>query len=142
MSSLVDQPQFNQQVITAKLEQIKKECEENGDEYSKNQIQEFGAQAKKIVSENVKNLTLAYEKEQEILGSLKTKNDQLLKAIQAIDLHKNNFQKQLTSLEAKQKTVEDNLNQARQQVYEKETIFRARRGEQREIQSNFVVDRI
>jgi hypothetical protein len=43
--------------------QLKKDCEEKGEEYAKTEIQEFGAKAKRIVQENVKNVTMAHEKE-------------------------------------------------------------------------------
>ncbi len=94
------------------------------------------------MTDNIRNMTLAHEREQEIIGSLRTKNDQLVKALQAIEHHRNNFNDQLSALQENQSAVEAKLAAAKDQFYEKQSVFRARRGEQKEIQLNFAADRI
>jgi hypothetical protein len=42
MSSLVETKEFNQDAINAEIDQIKKDCEEKGEEYAKSKFQEFG----------------------------------------------------------------------------------------------------
>ena len=77
--------------------------------------------------------SLIQQKEQEILGGLKTKNDQLIKAMQAIDHHRKKYNEELKELEDKKSKNEQSNKAATDQFYEKQSIFRSRRGEQKEI---------
>jgi len=60
MSSLEETLDFNQEAINEKVEQIRKDCVAKGDEYCKQQIQEFGVNAKKLVVDQIRDMTTAY----------------------------------------------------------------------------------
>lgn len=83
--------EFNREAIEFYIQEIKQECEKQGDVYAKKILEDFGRQAKQVVADNTKNMTLAYEKEREMLVHLTQKNEQMTKGLQAIEHHQNNF---------------------------------------------------
>ncbi len=74
MSSLVENTDLTA-IAAGKVDTVRADCAEKGDEYAKQQIVEFGGQTKKLIADNMKNLTLSFENEQEVLGSLKSKDE-------------------------------------------------------------------
>lgn len=85
---------------------------------------------------------MAHEKEQEIVSSLRAKNNQLLKAMQAIEHHKNQFDENVVSCNLKKVGVDAEIKTSKDSLYEKQSIFRQRRAEQKEIQQAFDAERV
>ena len=79
------QAAINQALIDRTIDELYKNCQEKGDEYTKDQLKKFGAQAKKVVVENIRNQTLAYEAEIKMLPHLKEKHTQLTKSCDALE---------------------------------------------------------
>jgi len=63
-------PDFDQDAINKYVEKLKKECKQKGNEYAKAQFESFGQQAKKVVADNVRYQTQAYEVEQQMVVHL------------------------------------------------------------------------
>ena len=64
----VDFPQMqnvvNQKHIDETVENLHRECQEKGEEFTKDQLKKFYASAQKVVASNTRNQTLASEVEQ------------------------------------------------------------------------------
>jgi len=79
------QAAINQHLIDKTIDELYKNCQEKGDEYTKDQLRKFGANAKKVVVENIKNQTAALEAEKKMTPHLQAKHAQLTKACEALE---------------------------------------------------------
>lgn len=60
MSSLADTIVIDQDAIDAKVGALKQECDEKGDEFTKEFITKFGADVKRIITNNLRCMTEAF----------------------------------------------------------------------------------
>ena len=90
-SEQVPAQEFNQEAIDFFLANLEQECKDKGDAHAKKRLQDFGRQAKQVVADNTKNMTLAFEKEREMLGHLRAKDQQMQKGLLAIETHSSQF---------------------------------------------------
>lgn len=108
---------------------LKEECDQKGDEFTKEFITKFGADVKRIVTNNIRVVTEAFEKEQAMVPVLQFRQGQLAKAIEAINAHRASFEEKLGDLGSRKGGVEQKLGEAQSKLAEKEIELRLRRGE-------------
>ena len=73
----------NNEKVQEELSKIK--FDEMSDDQVKDTLHDFAQKAKRVVTDTVHAQTLAYEQEQKLLEGMRTKNNNMLRALAAID---------------------------------------------------------
>ena len=136
------QAAINQNLIDKSIDDLYKNCQEKGDEYTKEQLRKFGAQAKKVVVENIRNQTLAYEAEIKMLPHLKEKHTQLTKSCDALEQATNEYQDALDANNKKIGELESKLKEHNQTHTKHQNALNASKTESKNHQQNSDRERV
>ena len=125
-----------------KIIALEKECNNQGEEFTKGQIESFGRDAKKVVASNTKAITMAFEAESQLLEHLRIKNDNMLKAIQAIDLNASKFTDEKKEINGRLDIAKKAVDEEQKEFNKLANSHRTMRSTLKNHQSNFDQKRV
>ena len=134
--------EFNQEAIDYFVSDLREQCRSKGDAHAKKVLAEFGKEAKKVVADNTKNMTLSFEKEKEMLVHLKLKNTQMQNGLAAIETRQNQFKQQIASLLQEIENIGQQIQQEMKKHEEKSTLSRKTRGDLKVLTLKLEKDRV